>query len=118
MVVLVVGLPDHGLFLHRDHHDQIFVQPSFHHQQLVLGLPSLVEPSFLLPKSKMNYNISERLDYLWFWSIFCIFSLLIENLEFFKWIDVFCILVFDIIVLNSETIDDVDRVFILNSWHH
>ena len=64
MVVLVVGLPDHGLFLHRDHHDQIFVQPSFHHQQLVLGLPSLVEPSFLLPKSKMNYNISERLYYL------------------------------------------------------
>ena len=66
----------------------------------------------------MNYNISKGLDYLWFWSIFCIFGLLIENFEFFKWIDVFCILVFDIIVFNSETIDDVDRVFILNSWHH
>ena len=54
MVVLVVGHLDHGLFLHRDHHDRIFVQPSFHHQQLVLGLPLLVVPSFLLPKSKMN----------------------------------------------------------------
>ena len=118
VVVWGVGHHDHGLVLRRDHHDQIVVQLSSRHQQLVLGLPSLVGPSFLLPRLLYDRVFTLKYHYLWFWCVLCIFSLLIESFEFFKWIDVFCILVFDIIVFNSETIDDVDRVFILNSWHH